>query len=507
MATDALLEFKNVSKAFGAVQANDQVSFSVQTGSIHALVGENGAGKSTIMKMLFGLYQRDRGQIFLNGESIEFESPLQAKRAGIGMVHQHFMLAGPLTALDHIFLDDFSFSSLLRPLPKKKKLQVLESLSEKYGMPVPWNEKIQNLSVGFQQRIEILKLLHKDSKILILDEPTAVLTPQEVKSLFEQLRQLKKSGHTILLITHKLKEVLELADEVSVFRQGRVIQSLPVNQTSALQLSEWMIGRKLMPLQRNASQKLTNQFEMKELSHQELKLRNLNLKIQGGEVVGIAGVEGNGQSELLQVLLNPRKFTELQGELLWRDQSLLSDSPSDLKNKGFSYLPEDRLAQGALVDFNLEENFILGRETEPEFQKNGFLKTSQIRKSTEAAIQSFDVRPTNSKSQFSHLSGGNQQKLVAAREFSRSPQFLIAAQPTRGVDIGAIERLHSEILKWRDQGSPVLLISSDLEEVMKLSDRILVMFEGRFVGELAAHQFDEMKIGQWMTGAHLEANL
>ena len=247
------------------------------------------------------------------------------------MVHQHFMLAGPQTALDHIFLDDYSFSSLFRPLPKKKKLQILESLSEIYGMPVPWNEKIQNLSVGYQQRIEILKLLHNDSKILILDEPTAVLTPQEVKSLFLQLKQLKKSGHTILLITHKLQEVLELADQVSVFRQGQVIQTLPVHQTSALQLSEMMVGRKLFPLQKNPIQKFKNQFEMKNLSHSDLKLRSLNLKIQGGEIVGIAGVEGNGQSELLQVLLNPKKYSDLQGELLWNGQSFRSDTPLDLK--------------------------------------------------------------------------------------------------------------------------------------------------------------------------------
>jgi ABC-type uncharacterized transport system ATPase subunit len=505
MSEKALLEFINVSKAFGECVANRSVSFSVEPGTIHALVGENGAGKSTIMKILFGLFHRDKGEIKLNGKKTQFSSPLEAKRAGIGMVHQHFMLAGPLTALDHIFLDDFSSENLFRPLNKKSKLEELETLSRLYGMPVPWNEKIENLSVGFQQRIEILKLLHNRSRILILDEPTAVLTPQEVQSLFQQLRQLKQSGHTILLITHKLQEVLELADHVSVFRQGTVIESLAVRKTTALELSEMMVGRKLQEFRKKPLQISEKMLELRNLSHSELKLHNLNLQVHAGEIVGIAGVEGNGQSELIQVLLNPKKFSGLSGDLLWKNQSLLSDSPVELKKKGFSYLPEDRLSHGALPDLNLQENFILGRERSQDFQKKGFLQWGRIKKATEKALKNFDVRPANPDLIFSSLSGGNQQKLVAAREFSRNPTFLLAAQPTRGVDIGAIERLHSEILNWRDQGRPVLLISSELEELMKLSDRILVMFEGRFVGELAASEFDQMKIGRWMTGATSKA--
>lgn len=494
---DALLEFKNVSKAFGANKANDKVSFTVKAGSIHALVGENGAGKSTIMKILFGLYQKDSGEIRIRGNPADFTSPIEAKRNGIGMVHQHFMLAGPLTGLDHIFLDEpanTNFRSFFKSLPKKRELQKLQALSDKYQMPVNWDLPVEELSVGFQQRLEILKLLHNETDILILDEPTAVLTPQETQSLFAQLRELRKNGKTILLITHKLKEVFRLADSVTVFRQGQTVGTYSVAETSIQKISELMVGRKLQELPQ-----IPHPQQSKPLL--EINFKNISFKVHEKEIVGIAGIEGNGQSQLIQILLNPKNQKSLDGDLLFSGASIANASALDLKKLGFSYFPEDRLHQGALLDSNLKENFALGLHWSLQFQKHGWIKWREIEKATEAQMRNFDVRPLDPKLKFSSLSGGNQQKLVVARELYRHPRFLLAAQPTRGVDIGAIERIHSEILIAKDRGCGVLLISSDLDELMKLSDRILVMFQGKIVGELPREKFDEMTIGYLMTGA------
>jgi ABC-type uncharacterized transport system ATPase subunit len=503
MSSAALLDFKNVSKAFGDCVANRRVSFSVQAGTIHALVGENGAGKSTIMKILFGLYQRDSGEISLRGQPIAFASPLEAKKNGLGMVHQHFMLAGSMTALEHIFLDEAEMGSLLRPLRRGKKQQDLEILCAKYKMPVAWNEKIENLSVGFQQRIEILKLLHNRAEILILDEPTAVLTPQEVQSLFAQLRELKAAGKTILLITHKLKEVVSLADKVTVFRHGETIQSMKVSETSANQISELMVGRKLQATgSPNAAISKNIGFAIRSLSIATLKLKNIDLQIHQKEILGLAGIEGNGQSELIRFLLAPSKFLDVEGDVLIQGQSILGKSPYQLKQMGMSYFPEDRLQQGCLPGLNLKENFILGLHKSKPFQNNGIFRSNTIQAITEQQIQKFDVRPANAKMMFNNLSGGNQQKLVIARELFRKPRFLLAAQPTRGVDIGATERIHQEMRSLCDQGSSILLISSDLDELIQLSDRIVVMFQGQILGELKRGEFSEMILGRLMTGGH-----
>jgi simple sugar transport system ATP-binding protein len=501
MSAKTLLDFRNVGKAFGDCVANTQVSFSVEEGHIHALVGENGAGKSTIMKILFGMFQKDEGEILLRGEPIHFASPLEAKRHGLGMVHQHFMLAGPMTALEHIFLDETKVGSLFKPLAKQRMRAQLQSLCEKYSMPVPWDQKIENLSVGFQQRIEILKLLYNQADILILDEPTAVLTPQETQALFTQLRDLRAAGKTILLITHKLKEVMSLADRVTVFRHNRTVKTLKVSETSPQELSELMVGRKLQTLPTpSAIPSVETKFEIKSLSVPSLNLRNLNIKIQRSEIVGIAGIEGNGQSELIEFLLSPIDCEVTQGDVTYNQVSILNHSARDLKDLGISYFPEDRLHQGALLNSDLRDNFLLGLHRLPLFQKSGFLRRSQIQKHTEEQVQKFDVRPGVVSQMFRELSGGNQQKLVVAREMFRQPSFLLAAQPTRGVDIGAMERIHFEMLKMRDQGGSVLLISSDLDELMKLSDRILVMFQGQIVGEMNKSDFNEMKIGYMMTG-------
>ncbi len=501
MAADALLEFKNVSKAFGDCVANRSVSFSVKPATIHALVGENGAGKSTIMKIFFGMFQRDTGDISMAGQPIDFASPLEAKNLGIGMVHQHFMLAGPMTALEHIFLDESEVGSLFKPLSKDKKRKELVAISDKYRMPVPWDEKIENLSVGYQQRIEILKLLYNRADILILDEPTAVLTPQETEALFAQLRELKAAGKTILLITHKLKEVMSLADEVTVFRQGETVQTLKVSETSPLQLSELMVGRKLQTIQ-PSSKPVESEvcLQLKDLSIPSLSLHKINLSVHHGEIVGIAGIEGNGQSQLIEFLLGPAKFQISQGEVLLDGRSIARETIRALKAKGCSYFPEDRLGHGAVTKMNLLENFLLGLQRSSKFQNGGFLKPAALRMHTAEQIQKFDVRPPDSSKPFQSLSGGNQQKLVVARELFRHPSFLLAAQPTRGVDIGAMERIHLEMLGLRNKGGSILLISSDLDELMKLSDRILVFYQGQIVGEMPKQSFNEMKLGQLMTG-------
>jgi simple sugar transport system ATP-binding protein len=420
------------------------------------------------------------------------------------MVHQHFMLAGPLSALDHIFLDEPSQSnllSLLKPLKKAEKRKELEHLSEKYQMPVPWDEPIEKLSVGIQQRIEILKLLHNYADVLILDEPTAVLTPQEVQSLFDQLRELRNAGKTILLITHKLKEVMSLADTVTVFRQGKAIATKKITETNPQELSELMVGRKLQDFTPPMLLPLpTVAFEIQNLSSAHHKLSDINLKVHHREIVGVAGVEGNGQSELVEILLNPHFYKDLKGDLKWNEGSILSENARSLKAKGFSYFPEDRLHQGALVGSTAEENFILGQHLNSDFQKGGWMNWKKIRSITEVQMKDFDVRPVNPILNFQNFSGGNQQKLVVARELYRKPNFLLAAQPTRGVDIGAIERIHTEILKLRDQGGSILLVSSDLDELMKLSDRIVVMFHGQIIGELSRGLYNEMTLGCLMTG-------
>lgn len=512
--SEVLLEFKNVSKSFGPVKANDDVSFHVRRGTIHALIGENGAGKSTIAKILFGLYQKDSGDITINGESVHFQNPREAKRAKIGMVHQHFMLADPISAIDHVLLDDVQVGSgfnLLKPLNRKKTLGALSQLSKKYGMPLNWNAKVENLSVGFQQRLELLKTLHGHADILILDEPTAVLTPQETDLLFQQIRELKQNGKTILIVTHKLKEVMAISDDITVFRHGKTVAHRKTSSTNTSELAELMVGRKTLDVRNvglpmnqdipsNATLEVRHLYVNSPLLQNELK--DIHFSISPSEIVGIAGVEGNGQSELIQVLLHPNRFKkDSQGDIFWNQKTIFNESCRELKEKGLAYFPEDRLLQGALVGATMKENFILGLHRSRLFQKWGWLRQKNISEITAQQMKEFDVRPLSPDSIFKSFSGGNQQKFVVARELYQKPQLLIAAQPTRGVDIGAIERIHTEILDVKSKGGSVLLISSDLDELMKLSDRIVVLFEGQVRGELKSSEFDETKIGCMMTGS------
>ena len=470
-ANSKIIEFRNVSKRFGAVMANEDLCFSVQAGSIHGIIGENGAGKSTAMKILFGMYQPDSGEFFLDGKSCQFKSPVDSMNAGIGMVHQHFMLAEALTALDNVILyQDFQGSSLSK-INRKALLEQLEAVAKKYGFQIDWNEIVENLPVGVQQRIEIIKILSRDSRIIILDEPTAVLTPQEVLEFFEQLRRLKAEGKTILIITHKLKEILSITDAVTVFRSGRAVANQITKDCTIESLAEIMMGHSdSLSFQWHQSPKLS--------TRKMIHLSTYKFDLHHGEIVGIAGVEGNGQDSLIQEFLDSTKKTEfIVGQL-----------------------PEDRLKFGMLKNRPAFENFYLTHRGLAEFRSGLFLNIKKLIHETFQQMKKFDVRPTNAKLDLDGFSGGNQQKFVVARELYHEPNIILAAQPTRGVDIGAIQYIHTELLKARDAGTSVLLVSSELDELMKLSDRILVLYRNQIIAEFQRNQFNEITIGAAMGG-------
>ena len=502
-----LIEFKNVKKVFGTCIANHNVSFSVERGTIHAIVGENGAGKSTIMKILFGMHQRDEGQIFLNGEEVHFKTPAQAKKAKIGMVHQHFMLAGSMIALDHFFLERSTsiWRNLFSPLDRKALHQQLLALSEKFLMPVPWFEKISDLSVGIQQRIEVLKLLYEHADILIFDEPTAVLTPHEVEAFFQQLKNLQSQGKTILLITHKLKEVMAIAENVTVFRKGETVGTQAVKDLNEDKLAHLMIGKALQKVQKvpyaGSEKKLVSVQNLNLLQKDKKLLQSLNFQIRAGEILGIAGVEGNGQSELIRALIRPQDFAKnISGEVQILSASTLSLQTHNIRSLGVACLPENRQKQALLMDKSAKDNFLLGYQDSPRYQKRGILNSARVDEAVALAFQNLDIRPNLPDLSIQDFSGGNQQKLVVAREVQASPAFLIASQPTRGVDIGSIQNIHREILKLKEQGSAILLISSELSEILDLSDRVLVFFEGKIVADLPNENLNEEILGSYMGG-------
>ncbi len=511
------VEFRRLNKSFQGVHANVDISFKVMKGTIHAIIGENGAGKSTAMKMLYGTYQPDQGEILIHGKSWggkskSWTSPLDAIRSGIGMVHQHFMLSAPHTALDNILLGVetshpfFSFlPKSLRPISRVQAQGKLDQIADQYGLKVDWSAKVENLSVGIQQRIEILKLLYRDAEILILDEPTAVLTPQETSELFAQLKKLCQLGKTVLIITHKLKEVMSIADHVTVFRAGRVVGEREISETNIEELATLMVGRKVR-LQADAPPPPQVKEPVLELSGVSLAarhgLKNVSFQVKAGEIVGISGVEGNGQAELLQVLLHPKDHAEsMTGEVKVLGKSTAGMTTEQVKELGVGVIPDDRLRDGLLLDRPVRDNFLLGLQRRKPFSRAGILSYSKLSKEVSRAIEEYDIRPPLQQAKASLLSGGNQQKIVIAREFKYSPKFLIASQPTRGVDVGAIEFIHKRILKARQEGSGVLLISSELDEILALSDRILVMFDGRILAEFKRGEATEQALGLRMGGA------
>lgn len=498
------VEFIGINKKFGDCVSADGLTFKIASGEIHAIVGENGAGKSTSMKILFGLYKPDSGTLKVHGKEVHFNSPTEAMDLGIGMVHQHFMLAEPLSALDNILLFQ-KHSKTFQKLNRKEHLARLQKLAAQYQFVIDWEKPVGQLSVGTQQRIEILKILSQDSKIIILDEPTAVLTPQETEDLFVNLRKLKAEGRTIIIITHKLKEVMAVADSVTVLRNTKVVTSKPISQTSLEDLAENMVGRKVKNLSLSERTHFADQnFVLKvtdlNLSSHQGVLTHVSLQVRTGEILGIAGVEGNGQDPLIQALLDPNSL-KLKGEIEIKAQSTLKLSPSQVRSLGLAAFPEDRLRLGVLAERPLYENFILGYHNSAEYSHFGFLRFKTIFEKTKAAIEKFDVRPRDIQNLIGKLSGGNQQKLVVARELQNNPDFILAAKPTRGVDIGAIEFIHEQLLAARNRGAGILLVSSELEELMTLSDRILVLFKGQIVAEfLRANNYDERALGAAMGG-------
>jgi general nucleoside transport system ATP-binding protein len=502
----AAVELRDIHLRFGRVQANAGINLRVRRGSIHGIVGENGAGKSTAMRILYGMFQPDSGEILLQGQPRTWRSPANAMAAGLGMVHQHFMLADTCTGLDNILLG--AEPARFGILGRKAARDQLESAARQYGMAVPLDKPIHELSVGQQQRIEILKLLYRDAEILILDEPTAVLTPQETEALFGNLVELKRRGKTILLVTHKLKEVLRFTDAVTVFRAGKVTGEMPTSEATAEGLARMMVGRAVRlgftaapgSPQKESALRVT-ELHLRRARHEREKISGVSFHVQCGEIVGVAGVEGNGQSELLQAILHPADpLCRTSGRIEMLGNDVTRWSAARLRAAGLAVVPEDRWRDGMMLERSLAENFLLGQQHRPEFRRGGFVARGQLRNSLMQAIEKYDIRPPDPSATPGRLSGGNQQKLVLARELQHEPKLLIAAQPTRGVDVGAIELIHTQLIAARDRGAGVLLISSELDEILALSDRILVLYEGRVAGEFKRGEASEEELGLRMAG-------
>jgi len=499
------IELVGISKAFGPVQANKDISLCVARGSIHGIVGENGAGKSTLMSILYGFYKADAGEVFIRGEKTLIPDSSAAIKAGIGMVHQHFKLVENFTVLENVILG-MEDGGLLKPsLAKARKL--LQELSDEYELSVDPDALIQDLPVGHQQRVEILKALYRQAEVLILDEPTGVLTPAEADHLFRILNGLKDQGKTIILITHKLREIMEVTDTVSVMRRGEMTATVKTVDTSPQQLAELMVGRKvLLQINKKPATPGAPILEVENLQVIDDKnverVKGISLQVRAGEILGIAGVSGNGQTELMEVLGGYMHGT---GTIRVSGQEIdLTGKHSDgqsRRHRGIAHVPEDRQSEGLIMDFMAWENMIFGYHNEPAYNKNALMMdNAAIRKETEAKMERFDVRPPNPNLQAKNFSGGNQQKIVLAREIERNPDLLLVGQPTRGVDIGAIEFIHQRIVELRDQGKAILLVSVELEEILSLSDRIIVMFDGHIMGERDPAKTDEKELGMLMAG-------
>ncbi|MBM2291663.1 ABC transporter ATP-binding protein [Sulfitobacter pseudonitzschiae] len=498
------IELKGISKAFGPVQANKDISIRVMPGTIHGIIGENGAGKSTLMSILYGFYKADAGEIFISGTKTDIPDSQAAIAAGIGMVFQHFKLVENFTVLENIILGAEDGWSLTTSLGKARK--ELVALEKEYGLNVNPDAVIEDLGVGMQQRVEILKALYRQADILILDEPTGVLTPAEADQLFRILGRLREEGKTIILITHKLREIMEITDTVSVMRRGQMTATVKTAETTPEQLAELMVGRKVLLRVDKAPAApgdvvldIQNLHVTDEAGVERLK--GINLQVRAGEILGIAGVAGNGQSELLELLGGYARGT---GTVLMNGEPIdLSGKHSDGQSRrarGIAHVPEDRQREGLIMDFHAWENTAFGYHHDPAYQSGPLMDNAAIRADTEAKMQRFDVRPPDPKLAAKNFSGGNQQKIVLAREIERNPDLLLVGQPTRGVDIGAIEFIHQQIVALRDQGKAILLVSVELEEIFSLSDRIAVMFDGHIMGERMPEQTDEKELGMLMAG-------
>jgi general nucleoside transport system ATP-binding protein len=499
-----IIEFREVTKSFPGVLANDRVSLSINKGEIHAIIGENGAGKSTLMKLLYGLNQPSSGEILIRGEKKNINSPLVAIENGIGMVHQHFMLLPSFSVAENIVLGSEPRQRKIF-VDYKEAVKITKELVKTYGLEVDAEARVQDLSVGIQQRIEILKVLYKGADVLILDEPTAVLTPQETEELFAIIRKLvKELGKTIIIITHKLQEVMALSDRVSVMRQGRMINTIETIDATEESLAEMMVGREILfkDLEKSG-EKGRSMLEARGLKARDnrglLALCGIDFEVKSGEILGIAGVEGNGQSELMEVLSGLRSLEG--GEVLINGKNASGKTPREIRKMGLSHVPEDRLLTGLSKKASITENMLMGLQDKEPYAKHGVhLNKKSIREYADRLIKTFDVRTPSQEVSVENLSGGNMQKIVIAREFSFDTPVLIISQPTRGVDIGAIEFIHKQIIKKRNEGCAVLLISAELDEIFRLSDRILTIYEGKITGEFENGKVTRQEIGLYMAG-------
>jgi ABC-type uncharacterized transport system ATPase subunit len=503
------VEFRNICKAFGPVQANADVSFAIAKGSIHGVIGENGAGKSTLMSILYGYYNADSGQLLLDGQQRSIRTSHEAIALGIGMVHQHFMLVENFTVLDNVMLGtEGGFRLAAHRFDTEAKLR---EICTRYRLDVDPLAVISDLSVGAQQRVEILKQIYRSASILILDEPTAVLTAQETASLFEILRLFKEQGKTIILITHKLGEIMEITDQVTVMRAGRVVGAVATAATSKEELANMMVGRPIQselpraPFKPGAPVLKVEHLQLKDAAGVRL-LADIDFTLRAGEIVAIAGVSGNGQSELLEILSGMRLPTAGKVEMLGKElpfggRSDADGLPASFRKLGIAHIPEDRLRDGVIKDFSVMQNTVFGYQDRVS-NRWGLFDFGAIARRCAHLLTAFDVRPSNPDIRIGLLSGGNQQKVVIAREVSAQPKLMLVGQPTRGVDIGTIESIHTQLLKMRDEGAAILLVSVELEEVRALADRIIVMSGGRITGELNIEEFDTTRIGLLMGGMH-----
>ena len=497
-----VIEMLHITKEFPGIKANDDITLQLKKGEIHALLGENGAGKSTLMSVLFGLYQPEAGEIRKNGQKVEITDPNVATALGIGMVHQHFKLVDVFTVLDNIILG--AETTKLGFIQKKEARKKVEELSAHYGLKVDVDAKVEDITVGMQQRVEILKMLYRDNEILIFDEPTAVLTPQEIEELMQIMKNLAAEGKSILFISHKLNEIMEVSDRVTVLRKGRYIGTVNTCDTNKQELSNMMVGRPVqLEVVKDPAKPGEEILRVEDLcvashTHKRNAVNHVSFDVRAGEIVCIAGIDGNGQTELIHGLTGLDKSTG-RITLCGRD---ISHASIHQRGGNMSHIPEDRHKHGLILDFTLEDNMVLQRFNEPQFQNHGFIKRDAVRQYAQHLIEQYDVRSGQGPVTVARsMSGGNQQKAIIAREIDRDKSLIVAVQPTRGLDVGAIEYIHGQLVAERDRGKAVLLVSLELDEVMSLSDRILVVYEGEIVGEFDPKQITVQELGLYMAGA------
>jgi ABC-type uncharacterized transport system ATPase subunit len=497
----------NITKTFSDLTANDKINFEVKKGEVHGLLGENGAGKTVLMKILYGMHKPDQGQIFVDDQEVRIDNSAKAIRLGIGMVHQHFMLVPSLTVAENVVLglEPTKYSYLLNI---DKTLKDIKSLSDRYRLQVDPKAIVSTIPVGVQQRVEILKALYRRAEVLILDEPTSILTPQEVDSLFEAIRALKQQGKSVIFITHKLKEVCAICDRITVLKKGRVVGTVEKTQTDSDELADMMVGHEVLytfERENVTPGKVVLQIaDLKAFNDRKLlALKDITLQIHEFEILGLAGIEGNGQTELVEVLTGLRE--PKSGKIGFLDETITETSPHERIEMGFANVPEDRQKTGLILDFSVLENLILGRHDTPPFAtKWSTLDLASATKFSEQSIEEYSIKTPSERTLVRYLSGGTQQRVVIAREFSRRPKFIIASQPTRGLDIGATEYVHKKLVEMRDQGCAILLITADLDEMFAMSDRIAVIYEGRIVAVRDRNKTNELELGLLMTGGKCE---